>query len=208
MNNLGSEKTLERITQYYMSDKTKLSRQDNHIRVRWETAYSMLINQNGVELDVVRMLMKFYSISKMQAYRDVYNCTRCFGLIGGMDRQFIRNMVTQWAIESLRKAELMNDFNAVNRFLNIIIKANNLDKEDIDIPDPSKIQPPVQLLSVNYSFLKSEYFKLIDPKAQKALLNLHKQVVALIDASPIADYKEILLAASDHTEDSYNDSYY
>ena len=207
MNNLGSEKTLERITQYYMSDKTKLSRRDNHIRVRWETAYSMLINQNGVELDVVRMLMKFYSISKMQAYRDVYNCTRCFGLVGGMDRQFIRHMVTQWAMESLQQAELMNDFDAIDRFLNIIIKANNLDKEDIDIPDPSKIQPPVQLLSIDYSFLKSEYFKLIDPKAQKALLNLHKQVVALIDASPIADYKEILLAACDPTEEAYSDLY-
>ena len=207
MKNIGSEKTLERITQYYMTDKTKLSRQDNHIRVRWETAYSMLINQNGVELDVVRMLMKFYSISKMQAYLDVYNCTRCFGLVGGMDRQFIRHMVTQWAMESLQQAELMNDFDAIDRFLNIIIKANNLDKEDIDIPDPSKIQPPVQLLSVDYTFLKSEYFKLIDPKAQKALLNLHKQVVALIDASPIADYKEILLAACDPAEETYSDLY-
>ena len=207
MNNLGSEKTLERITQYYMTDKTKLSRQDNHIRVRWETAYSMLINQNGVELDVVRMLMKFYGISKMQAYRDVYNCTRCFGPIGGMDRHFIRHMVTQWAMESLQQAELMNDFDAIDRFLNIIIKANNLDKEDIDIPDPSKIQPPVQLLSVDYTFLKSEYFKLIDPKAQKALLNLHKQVVALIDASPIAEYKEILLAACDPAEEAYSDLY-
>ena len=207
MKNLGSEKTLERITQYYMSDKTKLSRQDNHIRVRWETAYSMLINQNGVELDVVRMLMKFYGISKMQAYRDVYNCTRCFGLVGGMDRQFIRHMVTQWAIESLKQAEQLNDFDAIDRFLNIIIKANNLDKEDIDIPDPSKIQPPVQLLSVNYSFLKSEYFKLIDTKAQKALLNLHKQVVALIDASPMAHYKEILLATSDPAEEAYSDLY-
>ena len=207
MKNIGSEKTLERITQYYMTDKTKLSRQDNHIRVRWETAYSMLINQNGVELDVVRMLMKFYGISKMQAYRDVYNCTRCFGLIGGMDRQFIRHMVTQWAMESLQQAELMNDFDAIDRFLNIIIKANNLDKEDIDIPDPSKIQPPVQLLSVDYNFLKSEYFKLIDRKAQKALLNLHKQVVALIDASPIAEYKEILLAACDPAEEAYRDLY-
>ena len=207
MKNLGSEKTIERITQYYMTGDTKLSRHDNHIRVRWETAYSMLINQNGVELDVVRMLMKFYSISKMQAYRDVYNCTRCFGLVGGMDRQFIRHMVTQWAMESLQQAELMNDFDAIDRFLNIIIKANNLDKEDIDIPDPSKIQPPVQLLSIDYSFLKSEYFKLIDPKAQKALLNLHKQVVALIDASPIADYKEILLAACDPTEEAYSDLY-
>ncbi len=207
MKNLGSEKTLERITQYYMSDKTKLSRRDNHIRVRWETAYSMLINQNGVELDVVRMLMKFYGISKMQAYRDVYNCTRCFGLVGGMDRQFIRHMVTQWAIESLQQAEQLNDFDAIDRFLNIIIKANNLDKEDTDIPDPSKIQPPVQLLSINYSFLKSEYFKLIDTKAQKALLNLHKQVVALIDASPIADYKEILLAVCDPAEEAYSDLY-
>jgi hypothetical protein len=207
MENLGSEKTLERITQYYMTDNPKLSRHDNHIRVRWETAYSMLIHQNGVELDVVRMLMKFYNISKMQAYRDVYNCTRCFGPIGGMDRHFIRYMVTQWAIESLKQAEQLNDFDAIDRFLNIIIKANNLDKEDIDIPDPSKIQPPVQLLSVDYNFLKSEYFKLIDPKAQKALLNLHKQVVALIDASPIADYKEILLAACDPAEETYSDLY-
>ena len=207
MENIGSEKTLERITQYYMTDNIKLSRQDNHIRIRWETAYSMLIHQNGVELDVVRMLMKFYSISKMQAYRDVYNCTRCFGPIGGMDRHFIRHMVTQWAMESLQQAELMNDFDAIDRFLNIIIKANNLDKEDIDIPDPSKIQPPVQLLSIDYSFLKSEYFKLIDTKAQKALLNLHKQVVALIDASPIAHYKEILLAACDPAEEAYSDLY-
>ena len=207
MENIGSEKTIERITQYYMTDNNKLSRHDNHIRVRWETAYSMLIHQNGVELDVVRMLMKFYSISKMQAYRDVYNCTRCFGPIGGMDRHFIRHMVTQWAIESLKQAEQLNDFDAIDRFLNIIIKANNLDKEDIDIPDPSKIQPPVQLLSVDYTFLKSVYFKLIDPKAQKALLNLHKQVVALIDASPIADYKEILLAACDPTEEAYSDLY-
>jgi len=166
----------------------------------------MLINQNGVERDVVRMLMKYFGISKMQAYRDVHNCTRCFGPISGMDRQFIRNMVTEWAIESLRKAEIMNDFNAVNAFLNRIIKANNLDRDDADLPDPSKIQPPVQVLSVDYSFLKSEYFKLIDIKAQKALLKLNKRVMDLIDASLIADYKDILLSAGEPTKDLYTDS--
>jgi len=207
MRNLGSEKTLERIKLYYLSDNTdKLSEHDNQVRIRWETAYSMLINQNGVERDVVRMLMKYFGISKMQAYRDVHNCTRCFGPISGMDRQFIRNMVTEWAIESLRKAEIMNDFNAVNAFLNRIIKANNLDRDDADLPDPSKIQPPAQLLSVDYTFLKSEYFKLIDQKAQNALLKLHKNVVALIDASPIADYKDILLSAGEPTKDLYTDS--
>jgi hypothetical protein len=207
MRNLGSEKTLERIKLYYLSDRTdKLSPHDNHVRVRWETAYSMLVNQDGVELDVVRMLMKYFGISKMQAYRDVHNCTRCFGPVGGMDRQFVRNMVTQWAIEGYRKAELMHDFKASERFLNRIIKANNLDKEDMDLPDPLKIQPPVQVLSVDYSFLKSEYFKLIDIKAQKALLKLNKRIIDLIDASPIADYKDILLAAGEPTEDLYTDS--
>ena len=206
MKSLISETTLERIRLYYLKGNVELSEHDQQLRERWEAAHSMLINQNSVVREVVKMLMKVYNISDVQAYRDVYNCTRCFGPIGGMDRQFIRNMVTQWAIESLRKAELMNDFNAVNRFLNIIIKANNLDKEDIGLPDPAKIQPPVQLLSVNYSFLKSEYFKLIDTKAQKALLRLHRKVVALIDASPIAEYKDILLAAGDHPEDSYSDS--
>ena len=207
MKSLISETTLERIRLYYLKDNTELSEHDQQLRERWEAAHSMLINQNSIVREVVKMLMKVYDISDVQAYRDVYNCTRCFGPIGGMDRHFIRHMVTQWAIESLQQAEQLNDFGAIDRFLNIIIKANNLDKEDIDIPDPSKIQPPVQLLSVDYTFLKSEYFKLIDPKAQKALLNLHKQVVALIDASPIADYKEILLAACDPAEEAYCDLY-
>jgi hypothetical protein len=38
-------------------------------------------------------------------------------------------------------------------------------------------------------------------------LNLHEQVVALIDASPIAHYKDILLAACDPAEEAYSDLY-
>ena len=201
MNRLVSDTTLERIRLYYMSDDNILSEHDEHVRQRWESAYSMLINQNGIECDVVKMLMKVHDISQMQAYRDVHNCTRCFGPVRGMDRQSLRNMVTQWAIEDYRKASVMNDFRAKDKALDKIIKANNLDKEDMELPDPSKIQPPVQLLSINYSFLTSEYFKLIDPKAQEALLKLNEKVMALIDASPIAEYKNILLADDTTYED-------
>jgi hypothetical protein len=201
MNRLVSDATLERIRLYYLSDENKLSEHDEQVRQRWESAYSMLINQNGIECDVVKMLMKVHDISQMQAYRDVHNCTRCFGPVRGMDRQSLRNMVTQWAIEDYRKASVMNDFRAKDKALDKIIKANNLDKEDMELPDPSKIQPPVQLLSINYSFLTSEYFKLIDPKAQEALLKLNEKVMALIDASPIAEYKNILLADDTTYED-------
>ena len=201
MNRLVSDTTLEKIRLYYMSDDNKLSEHDEHVRQRWESAYSMLINQNGIECDVVKMLMKVHDISQMQAYRDVHNCTRCFGPVRGMDRQSLRNMVTQWAIEDYRKASITNDFRAKDKALDKIIKANNLDKEDMELPDPSKIQPPVQLLSINYNFLNTEYFKLIDPKAQEALLKLNEKVIALIKASPIADYKDILLADDTPYED-------
>ncbi|MEI7982348.1 MAG: hypothetical protein WCI71_11895 [Bacteroidota bacterium] len=201
MKSLVSETTLERIKLYYLSDNTQLSEHDEQVRQRWEAAYSMLINQNGIEREVVKMLMKLHNLSEMQAYRDVYNCTRCFGPVRGMDRQALRHMVTQWAIESYRKALVKNDFKAMDKALERIIKANNLDKEDMELPDPSKIQPPVQLLSINYNFLNTEYFKLIDPKAQEALLKLNEKVIALIMASPIADYKDLLLADDTTSED-------
>lgn len=201
MKSLTSDTILERIKVYYLSGNIKLSEHDEKVRGRWAAAYSMLNNQRGVSREVVTMLMKTHDISEAQAYRDVYNCTRCFGPVRGMDRQAIRNMVTEWAIEDYRKASVMNDFRAKDKALDKIIKANNLDKEDMELPDPSKIQPPVQLLSINYSFLTSEYFKLIDSKAQEALLKLNEKVMALIDASPIAEYKNILLADDTTYED-------
>ena len=201
MRKLAPDTMLERIKAYYMSDNIVLSEHDDKVRCRWLAAYSMLINQRGVEREVVMMLMKTHDISEAQAYRDILNCTRCFGPVRGIDRQALRNMVTQWAIEYLRKAEVKNDFKALERFLGMITRANNLDKEDMELPDPSKVQPPVQLLSINYSFLNTEYFKLIDPKAQKALLALNEKVMALIDTSPIAEYKDILLADDTPFED-------
>ncbi len=201
MKSLTSDTILERIKVYYLSDNVKLSEHDEKVRGRWAAAYSMLNNQRSVTREVVTMLMKTHDISEAQAYRDVYNCTRCFGPVRGMDRQALRNMVTEWSIEYLRKAEVKNDFKALEKFLGMITKANNLDKEDMELPDPSKIQPPVQLLSINYSFLTSEYFKLIDPKAQEALLKLNEKVMALIDSSPIAEYKNILLADDTTYED-------
>jgi hypothetical protein len=198
---LCCESTLERIKLYFLKEDVVLTEHENQVRCRWQAAYSMLINQNGIEREVVKMLMKTYDISEVQAYRDVHDCTRCFGPVRGVDRQSLRNMLTQWAIEHLRKASHLNDFKSVDKFMERIQKVNNLDKEDMELPDPSKIQPPVQLLSINYNFLNTEYFKLIDPKAQQELLKLNAKVMALIESSPIANYKNILLADDAIAED-------
>ena len=79
MKSLVSETTLERIRLYYLKDNAELSKHDEQVRCRWEAAYSMLINQNGIESEAVKLLLKVFDISEVQAYRDVHNCTRCFG---------------------------------------------------------------------------------------------------------------------------------
>ena len=201
MKNLACETTLERIRMFYLDEKVELTEHEEIVRIRWESAYSILNHQRGIERETVKILMKLHKISEVQAYRDVHDCLRCFGPVRGRDKQALRNMLTEWAIEIMRKAEVKGDYKTVDRMMERIIKANNLDKDEMELPDPDKIQPPVQLLSINYSFLNTEYFKLIDPKAQKALLALNEKVIAMIDASPIAEYKNILLADEASFED-------
>ena len=77
MKSLTSDTILERIKVYYLSGNIKLSEHDEKVRCRWFAAYSMRNNQRGVSREVVTMLMKTHDISEAQAYRDVYNCTRC-----------------------------------------------------------------------------------------------------------------------------------
>jgi hypothetical protein len=201
MKTYNSDATIRRITKYYLSDyKTKLTKHDEHLLFRWRTAYSILANNNGAEQETARMLMKFHGISRTQAYKDVNNCLKCFGPIGGWDRQNVRHMVSQWALECLREATLKNNFKTMDLFLDRLIKANRLDKKDAGQPDPAKIHPQVQPHAINFSFLTTEYFRHINPKAQEALLELHEKVLSLIDASPVAEYKNVLLISSDKDE--------
>ena len=72
-----------------------------------------------------------------------------------------------------------------------ITRANNLDKEDMDLPDASKIQPPVQLLQVNFNFINSPMFKLIDSATQKAMLEQYDLFMEQVKLSPMAQYTDV-----------------
>ena len=58
MKKLAPDTMLERIKTYYLKEDTQLSEHDDKVRCRWLAAYSMLINQKGVEREVVMMLIK------------------------------------------------------------------------------------------------------------------------------------------------------
>ena len=201
MNAIISDTTFDRISQFYFSDETVLAPEDEAIRIRWSTCFMQLNDELNTDRDVSVFMVKQFGISEGQAYKDIRNCRRLFGDVRTYTKEAMRYHVTQWAIELLKLAKMKKDLRGMEKALERITKAYNLDKEDLDLPDPSRFQPPVQLLTINYNFLNTEYFKLIDAKAQAALLNLHSKVVALIDASPIAEYKDILLADDTTFED-------
>lgn len=185
------EDTLRERIRYHLIQDRKLSQEDTKILIRWQAAHSLLLSKKEPDANVVKILMKTYGISNFTAYQDIRNAKFLFGDAGKSTAEAMRYMVTQWAIEMYSMAYIVKDFNAMSGALGKIIKANNLDKEDPDLPDPSKIQPPVQLLSVDFSFINSPYFEKIDEEAKKAVFRLYHAFMERLKESPLVEYSEL-----------------
>ncbi len=190
----------EHIRQFYLNGR-ELTDRENEIRARWEFADTQLIVKRESVKNTVAILMQRFGISQPMAYIDVRNAIRFFGDHNEMSKEYLRKIVTEWAFELYRTAWTKKDLKAMEGALERITKANNLDKQDPDIPDPSKIQPPVQLLQVNFSIIDSPRFKLIDEKTQKAILKVYDEVMSQIKNSPLSDYMD-LFQVGEHTEDA------
>jgi hypothetical protein len=200
MNPIISETTFDRIREYYRSDLVKLSPEEEVIRQRWSACFIQLNDEMNSDRDVVAFMMKQYGICEGQAYKDIRNCRRLFGDVRTYTKEAMRYHVTQWAIELLKLARLKKDLRAMEKALERITKAYNLDKEDPDLPDPSRFIPPVQLLTINYNFINSPSFKMIDAKAQEKLLELHNRIEAMADELYVKDYLNMLLSENPSAE--------
>ena len=194
MNSIISDTTFDRIRQYYALDDVKLNTEDETIRVRWSTCFMQLHDELNSDRDVTVFMVKQFGISEGQAYKDIRNCRRLFGDVRTYTKEAMRYHVTQWAIELLKMAKLKKDLRGMEKALERITKAYNLDKEDLSLPDPSKFQPPVQLLTINYNFINSPSFQMIDRKAQEKLLQLHQRIEAMADELHVKDYLNMLLS--------------
>ena len=187
---LAADTLFDRIRQYYLSGK-ELSSEDDEIRKRWAAAFAFLLEDKGSDRECCIRHMRQFGVSEAQAYRDIRHAKLLFGDVRRSEKEALRYMVTQWAIELYRMAQLRKDFKGMEKALERITKANNLDKEDQDLPDPSKVQPPVQLLQLSFNFIRSEYFHLIDEKAREEILRVVAQVEELISRSTVKEYLDI-----------------
>ena len=196
---LPEDTLFERIRQYYLADR-EISETDDEIRKRWEAAHSLMIDQMQSDKNIVMMMEKRFKISRAQAYRDLSFSKKLFGDLRKSTKESLRYMVTQWGIELYRMAKDDKDFKGMEKALDRITKANNLDKDDIDLPDPSKIQPPMQILSISLEFLDSRFAEMIDEKGREELNSLREKINQLIAKSPIRDYFDQMTEDIDHEE--------
>jgi len=202
MNQIISDSTFDRIRAYYSSQEITLDKEDETIRLRWSMCFVQLHDEHNTDRDVTLFMVKHFGISEGQAYKDIRNCRRLFGDIRSYTKEAMRYHVSQWAIELYKMAKQKKDLRGMEKALERITKSYNLDKEDLSLPDPSKFQPPVQLLTINYNFINSPSFKMIDQKAQDKLLELHRKIEAMADELHVKDYLNMLLSENPVTETS------
>jgi hypothetical protein len=181
---------MERIRLHYLEER-EISKADADILARWEAAHALVLGSSETDQNIVKIMMKRFNVSNVCAYNDIRNSKNFFGDVRASNKQGIRYMVTQWAIDLFRLAKNSKDLFGMAKALERITRANNLDNDDQNIPDASKIQPPVQLLTMNFDFINSPRFKLIDDAAQKALLQLYDEFMAQVIISPLAEYADI-----------------
>ncbi len=192
MNVLPLDTTMDRIRAYYApgGEKIKLTKHEDDTRIIWEAAWNYLLNnkEGGTKERAVEMLKKVHRRSQAQAYRDIANAEMLFGDIRKNHKEAIRYIVTEWAKEMFIQAKKESDIEGMARALREINRANLLYKEDIDLPDPEKIQPPIQVLQINIDFLTSQFSNVIDPKAKDKINKLLEQIKLLVDKGKINDY--------------------
>ncbi len=187
---LESSTVTDRIRLHYIEGRP-LNEEDERIRLRLDAAHSLKLADFESDKNAAAILMRKFGISQTQAYRDLLNAKNIFGNVQQATKEAIRVMITEWATIAMKMAHQAKDLKNMNKAMENIIRANNLDKDDVDIPDASKIQPPVQLLQVNFNFIDSPMFKLIDKTTQKAILLQYDLFMEQVKLSPMADFTDM-----------------
>ena len=187
---MPDETVEQRIILYYADDYV-LTKEDLLIKERIDTAHTLRHKEYSTDSLVVSTLVKRYGITSRQAYRDVAMSKRIYGHVSKEDKDELRHLINEWSFKLFEMSIKSKNLKGMEKAIERITKANILDKEDIDLPDASKIQPPVQLLSVNFNFINSPMFKKVDEAMQKALLKLYDEFMEQVKLTPLADYTDL-----------------
>lgn len=181
--------TVEKLRAYYLNDQVKLSTKEEELLERYQSLFHLLCNFHSNE-NAVKVHAKTYEITIQQAYRDLKAATDIFGDVFQTSREAKRYVVYEYGMKVLQLAAGKNppDIAEMNKAIANIIKITGIDKDEFELPDASKIQPPTQILQINIDFLTSRFASVIDDSAKAKINGLMKQIEDIIDKNKIEDY--------------------
>lgn len=151
-----------------------LTDSENHIRERWEAAFTMLVSFHSPSQVQTRM-QSAYKISNTQAMHDVRNATRLFGDINKSSREGKKYILYELAMKCFQLANECRPpkVDQMNAAVANMIKITGADKDEQDIPEYKKeeikqviIQLHPEILAKNKTTkdLEAEIKRLIAPK--------------------------------------------
>lgn len=200
MNKLVSDTTFERIRLNLLGEDIELSDHEEKVKIRWNAAFTFQLNNIESDREICTKLVKMFAISDTQAYRDIACARNLYGDVRKSSKDGLRYLVTQWLIEMLAIAKTEKDFKAMERLAGRIIMANNLNMEDSDLPDASKIQPPIQILAISLNFMNSKYADSIDSTTKEKLQMLLNKFNKMAEEMGLKDYLDMFTEDIPHKE--------
>src|SRR5690606_4350192 len=108
-----------------------LSEFEEKIRVRWESAFTLLCNFHSPKQAATQMEI-VYGVSQDTAMRDVRNATRLFGDVNKSSKEGKRYILYEYAMKCLMMAKDAGDLKEMNAAMSNMIKISGVDKEDLD----------------------------------------------------------------------------
>jgi hypothetical protein len=179
---------IEALRQYYADKRGRieLTEHQEAVRQRVVTAHSLLLEARPKQ-EVCGTLMQRFDISDRQAYTDIKNAYKLFGEVNRSEKEGLRHIVQELALETFRKAKEMNDLTGMNKALSNIIKLGGLDREDPDLPDFEKLKQAIYPIILDDP-VRDIFMKLID---QQGSIDLTKFMSHVAQQAEPAEYTDV-----------------
>lgn len=190
------DSSFDKIRDFILDRSSSLPDHLDQARIRWTAAFTLMLDTGlKTDLQVAKVLVATFNINERTAYNDIAASRRLFGDARRAAKDAERYLASENAKELFGKA--WNMFMATKKYewfvaavsqQKLHMKINGLDKDDPDLPDPSKINPPTQVLQINIDFIEGQFAQYIDPKAKEKINAVLKQIRDLVESSMIEDY--------------------
>jgi len=126
---------------FYRNEVQELTPHQEVVRKRYLQVQSML-SKGSPTFEIVSVLEKDYKVSSAQAYRDIRNATNLYGDLRKAEKEGIRWILYDMVMEDYQDARGEGDRKAANAAMKNLITIAGVDREDPELPDFGKLQPP------------------------------------------------------------------